>query len=35
VYQLKTAEERKEAYEEAKRDKEKINIAANGKTKKV
>jgi hypothetical protein len=35
VYQLKTAEERKEPYEEAKRDKEKIEIAADGKTKKV
>jgi hypothetical protein len=35
VYQLKTAEERKEPYEEAKRDKEKIEIAADGETKKV
>jgi hypothetical protein len=35
VYQLKTAEERKEPYEEAKRDKEKIEITADGKTKKV
>jgi hypothetical protein len=35
VYRLKTAEERKEPYEEAKRDKEKIEIAADGKTKKV
>jgi hypothetical protein len=34
-YQLKTAEERKEPYEEAKRDKEKIEIAADGETKKV
>jgi hypothetical protein len=35
VYQLKTAEEKKEPYEEAKRDKEKIEIAADGETKKV
>jgi hypothetical protein len=35
VYQLKTSEERKEPYEEAKRDKEKIEIAADGETKKV
>jgi hypothetical protein len=35
VYQLKTAKERKEPYEEAKRDKEKIEIAADGETKKV
>jgi hypothetical protein len=35
VYQLKTAEERKEPYEEAKRDKEKIEIVADGETKKV
>jgi hypothetical protein len=35
VYQLKTSEERKEPYEEAKRDKEKIKIAADGETKKV
>jgi hypothetical protein len=35
VYQLKTGEERKEPYEEAKRDKEKIEIAADGETKKV
>jgi hypothetical protein len=35
VYQLKTAEERKESYEEAKWDKEKIEIAADGETKKV
>jgi hypothetical protein len=35
VYQLKTAEERKEPYEEAKRDKEKIEIAADSETKKV
>jgi hypothetical protein len=35
VYQLKTFEERKEPYEEAKRDKEKIEIAADGETKKV
>jgi hypothetical protein len=35
VYRLKTAEERKEPYEEAKRDKEKIEIATNGETKKV
>jgi hypothetical protein len=35
VYQLKTAEERKEPYEEAKRDKEKIEIATDGESKKV
>jgi hypothetical protein len=35
VYQLKSTEERKEPYEEAKRDKEKIEIAADGETKKV
>jgi hypothetical protein len=35
VYQLKTADERKEPYEEAKQDKEKIEIAADGETKKV
>jgi hypothetical protein len=35
VYQLKTTEERREPYEEAKRDKEKIEIAADGETKKV
>jgi hypothetical protein len=35
VYQLKTAEERKKPYEEASRDKENIEIAANGETKKV
>jgi hypothetical protein len=35
VYQLKTTEERKEPYEKAKRDKEKIEIAADGETKKV
>jgi hypothetical protein len=35
VYQLKTANERKEIYEEARRDKEKIEIAADGETKKV
>jgi hypothetical protein len=35
VYQLKIAEERKEPYEEAKWDKEKIEIAAAGETKKV
>jgi hypothetical protein len=35
VYQLKIAEERKEPYEEAKRDKENIEIAADGETKKV
>jgi hypothetical protein len=35
VYQLKTAEERKKPYEEAKWDKEKIEIAADGETKKV
>jgi hypothetical protein len=35
VYQLKTAEERNQPYEEAKRDKEKIKIAADGETKKV
>jgi hypothetical protein len=35
VYQLKIAEERKEPYEEAKRDKEKIEIAVDDETKKV
>jgi urease beta subunit len=35
VYQLKTANERKETYKEARRDKEKIEIAADGETKKV
>jgi hypothetical protein len=35
VYQLKSTEERKEPYEEAKRDKEKIEIVADGGTKKV
>jgi hypothetical protein len=35
VYELITTEERKEPHEEAKRDKEKIEIAANGETKKV
>jgi phage FluMu protein gp41 len=35
VYQLKTAEERKDPYQVAKRDKEKIEIAADGETKKV
>jgi hypothetical protein len=35
VYQLKTADEKKETYEEAKRDKEKIEVAADGETKKV
>jgi hypothetical protein len=35
VYQLKTADEKKETYEEAKRDKQKIEIAADGETKKV
>jgi hypothetical protein len=35
VYQLKTADEKKETYEEAKRGKEKIEIAADGETKKV
>jgi hypothetical protein len=35
VYQLKTTEERKEPYEEAKRDREKIEMAADGETKKV
>jgi hypothetical protein len=35
VYQLKTSEERKGPYEEAKRVKEKIEIAADGETKKV
>jgi urease beta subunit len=35
VYQLKTTEERREPYEEAKRDKEKIEISADGETKKV
>jgi hypothetical protein len=35
VYQLKTVDERKETYEEARRDKEKIEIAADGETKKI
>jgi hypothetical protein len=35
VYQLKIAGEKKETYEEAKRDKEKIEKAADGETKKV
>jgi hypothetical protein len=35
VYQMKTDGERKEPYEEAKRDKEKIEIATDGETKKV
>jgi hypothetical protein len=35
VYQLKTADERKETYEEVRRDKEKVEIAADGETKKV
>jgi hypothetical protein len=35
VYQLKTTKERNEPYEEAKRDKEKTKIAADGETKKV
>jgi hypothetical protein len=35
VYQLKTADEKKENYEEARRDKEKIEIATDGETKKV
>jgi hypothetical protein len=35
VYQLKSSEERKEPYVEVKRDKEKIEIAADGETKKV
>jgi hypothetical protein len=35
VYHLKTTEERKESHKEAKRDKEKIEIAADGETKKV
>jgi hypothetical protein len=35
VYQLKSTKERKEPYVEAKRDKEKIEIAADGETKKV
>jgi hypothetical protein len=35
VYHLKTADEKKETYEESKRDKEKIEIAADGETKKV
>jgi hypothetical protein len=35
VYQLKTADEKKETYKEAKRDKETIEIAADGETKKV
>jgi hypothetical protein len=35
MYLVKTSEERKEPYKEAKRDKEKIKIAADGETKKV
>jgi hypothetical protein len=35
VYQLKRAEVKKEIYEEARRDKEKVEIAADGETKKV
>jgi hypothetical protein len=35
VYQVKTSEERKEPYKEAKRDKENIKIAPDGETKKV
>jgi hypothetical protein len=35
MYQLKTAGKKKETYEEAKRDKEKTEIAADGETKKV
>jgi hypothetical protein len=35
VYQLKTADENKETYQEAKRDKERIEMAADGETKKV
>jgi hypothetical protein len=35
VYQLKAADEKKETYEEPKRDKEKIEVAADGETKKV
>jgi urease beta subunit len=35
VYQLKSTEERNEPYMEAKRDKEKIEIVADGETKKV
>jgi hypothetical protein len=35
VYQLKTADERKETYEEARQGKEKIEIAADGETKKA
>jgi hypothetical protein len=35
VYQLKTADQKKETYEGAKRDKEKIEIATDGETKKV
>jgi hypothetical protein len=35
VYQLKTADEKKETYEEAKRNKQKIEIAADDETKKV
>jgi hypothetical protein len=35
VYQLKTADERRETYEEARWDKEKIEIAVDGETKKV
>jgi urease beta subunit len=35
VHQLNSAKEKREPYIEAKRDKEKIEIAADGKTKKV
>jgi hypothetical protein len=35
MYQLKSSEERKEPYEESNRDKENIEIAADGETKKV
>jgi hypothetical protein len=35
VYQLKSSEERKESYVEAKQGKEKIEIAVDGETKKV
>jgi hypothetical protein len=35
VYQFKTADEKKKTYEEAKRGKEKIEIATDGETKKV
>jgi urease beta subunit len=35
VYQLKSPEERKETYVETKRGKEKVEIAADGETKKV